>query len=208
MDPQAASENLQLIRTLMERAVLYRRALAPVMMLNGIVAIAATVTGVVAHLEMLHGFVRLWMAAGVVGILGTLLVARRQSLRAGEVFCAPPARRVIAAMFPALLLGGCVGLSLLRLEDREIIPHLWLPVLWIALYGCALHAAGWFTTRGLRWFGLLNLLPACAVLPFLLPAPNVAPWQVPHLIMGAWFGLLHLAFGAWLYATEGRGSAT
>jgi len=207
MDAKAASENLQLIRTLMERAALYRRALAPVMMLNGVIAIAAAVTGVLARIEMLHSFVRLWMAAGVVGIVGTLLIARRQSLRAGETFFSPPARRVIAAMFPSLLLGGCLGLGFLRISD-ELARHLLIvPALWIALYGCALHAAGWFTTRGLRWFGLLNLIPACAAVPFLMESPEGLPWRTPHLVMGAWFGVLHLVFGAWLYFTERKESA-
>lgn len=202
MDSHAASENLQLIRTLMERAALYRRALAPVMIATGAIGTAGAIVGVVAGIQNLHAFVQLWLATGVVGIGVTLLIARRQSLQARELFFSPPARRVIAALIPALFVGGALGVGLLQLSNDEARNYLMVPALWIALYGCALHAAGWFTTRGLRWFGLANLLPACAALPFLMRPLGEYPWQTPHLVMGVWFGVLHLLFGAWLFITE------
>jgi len=207
MDTHAASENLQLIRTLMERAALYRRALAPVMILTGAIGTVGAIVGIAAHIENLHAFVQLWLGTGIAGIIGTLLIARRQSLRAQEAFFSPPARRVIAALIPALLIGGAVGMGLLELPNDEARNFLTVPALWVALYGCALHAAGWFTTRGLRWFGLVNLLPACAALPFLMQPPADLPWHAPHIAMGAWFGLLQLIFGAWLFFTERKESA-
>lgn len=207
MDTQAASENLQLIRILMERAALYRRALAPVMMATGLIATAGAVVGLAARIENLHAFVQLWMATGMAGIVATLLVARRQSLQERDPFFSPPARRVIAALIPALLVGGSLGAGFLQLPNGAARGYLMVPVLWIALYGCALHAAGWFTTRGLRWFGLVNLLPACLALPFVMRPPGECPWQTPHLVMGAWLGILHLAFGSWLYCTEKKGPA-
>ncbi len=207
MDTQAASENLQLIRTLMERAALYRRALAPVMMTTGLIATVGAVVGLAARIENLHAFAQLWMATGLVGIGATLLIARRQSLQARETFFSPPARRVIAALIPALFVGGSLGVGLLQLPNEAARDYLMVPALWIALYGCALHAAGWFTTQGLRWFGLANLLPACVALPFLMRPLGECPWQTPHLVMGVWLGLLHLVFGSWLYCTGKKGSA-
>ena len=50
MQTDWASENLQVIRTLMERSAVYRRALAPVMGLVGATGIAAGVLGVVSGL--------------------------------------------------------------------------------------------------------------------------------------------------------------
>lgn len=207
MDTHDAAENLQLIRTLMERAALYRRALAPVMILTGVAGTTGAIVGIAAHIENLHAFVQLWLATGIMGIAGTLLIARRQSLRAQEAFFSPPARRVIAALIPALFVGGALGVGLLQLSNDEARTFLMVPALWIALYGCALHAAGWFTTRGLRWFGLANLLPACATLPFVMRPLGELSWQTPHVIMGVWFGLFHLLFGAWLYFSERKESA-
>ena len=45
MDTSWAAENLQTIRTLMERSALYRRALAPIMTYNGVVGCVAAVIG-------------------------------------------------------------------------------------------------------------------------------------------------------------------
>jgi hypothetical protein len=208
MDTQAAAENLQLIRTLMERAALYRRALAPVMIATGATGLAGAVVGIAARIENLHAFVQLWLATGVVGIGVTLLIARRQSLRAQEAFFSPPARRVMAALFPALCAGASLGVGLLQLSNDSARDFLMVPALWIALYGCALHAAGWFTTRGLRWFGLANVLPACAALPFLMRPLGEFPWQTPHVVMGVWFGGFHLLFGAWLFVTERKETVT
>lgn len=207
MQTHDAAENLQLIRTLMERAALYRRALAPVMIATGAIGLAGAVVGIAVRIENLHAFVQLWLGTGIVGIGATLLIARRQSLQAREMFFTPSARRVIAALIPALFVGGALGVGLLQLSNDTASNFLMVPALWIALYGCALHAAGWFTTRGLRWFGLANLLPACAALPFLMGPGGGFPWPSPHVVMGVWFGLFHLLFGAWLYFTERKDSA-
>jgi hypothetical protein len=42
----------------------------------------------------------------------------------------------------------------------------WLPLIWIVLYGCALHAAGFFTPRGLRVFGWAFVLGGCSAFVF------------------------------------------
>jgi len=45
MESNAAAEHIQVIRTLMERAAVYRRALAPVMIFNGVLGILAGAFG-------------------------------------------------------------------------------------------------------------------------------------------------------------------
>ena len=45
METKWAVDNLQTIRTLMERSALYRRALAPIMILAGTIGIAGGLTG-------------------------------------------------------------------------------------------------------------------------------------------------------------------
>jgi len=208
MDNQAASEHLQVIRTLMERTALYRRALAPIMLLTGAIGTAGAVVGMAARIEFMHPFCRFWLAVGIFAMTGALVIARRQSLKTREPVFSPPARRVVIALCPALLLGGSLGLGMIELSNDEARQFLMVPVIWIALYGCALHAAGHFTTRGLRWFGLAYALPACAVLPFTMRPGFDAPWCLPHLIMGLWFGVFHLLYGAYLFITEKKESAT
>ena len=55
MNPKWAEENLHTIRTLMERSALYRRALAPVMLVCGIAGLAGGVAGWQWHPQFLPG---------------------------------------------------------------------------------------------------------------------------------------------------------
>jgi len=56
MDSKWAEENLQTIRTLMERSAVYRRALAPIMLCAGTVGIIAAAAGLVFQLNSIHAF--------------------------------------------------------------------------------------------------------------------------------------------------------
>lgn len=208
MDSQAAADNLQTIRTLMERSALYRRALAPIMLFAGALGVAAAVAGIVFRIEELHGFCQLWMGVAVFVLMGAILISRRQALRDREPFWSPPARRITAAFVPALTLGTCLGFGMLRLANDEVPQFLMVPALWIALYGCALHSGGHFAAGGLRKFAWLFIIPGCIALPWFIYPRGVVSWQVPHAVMGAWFGVLHLAYGAYLYATERNNKTT
>ena len=75
-----------------------------------------------------------------------------------------------------------------------------LTVFWILFYGCALHAAGFFTPRGVRWLGWVFIAGAFSLV-FLRQISNDIHYN-PHLLMGFFFGVLHLAYGAYLYLTE------
>jgi hypothetical protein len=207
MQTHPAAEHLQVIRTLMERAALYRRALAPIMLLTGALGVAGAALALALRIESLHGFCRFWLAAGVIGLVGAYALARRQALKEREEFWSPPSRRVSAALVPPLLIGGFLGLGMLQLSDGGVQEYVVVPTLWIALYGCALHGAGHFASRGLRIFGWSFLLPASLAIPFVIRPPVEWPWQLPHVIMGVWFGLFHLGYGLYLRATEKEVSA-
>ncbi len=51
MDTNQAAEHLQTIRTLMERSAVYRRALAPVMLLVGALGCLTAAIGFFGHLK-------------------------------------------------------------------------------------------------------------------------------------------------------------
>jgi hypothetical protein len=71
------------------------------------------------------------------------------------------------------------------------------------LYGCAFHAEGFFMPRGMKLFGWAFVLGGCA--GFALGQPEAAKsLNVAHGLMGVFFGLLHLAYGVYLYFTEPR----
>jgi hypothetical protein len=196
------------IRTLMERSALYRRALAPIMTLAGVSGTAAALAGWWFRLERPAVFVGYWLLVGIVTALAAFLLVRRQAFKQQEAFWSPPTRRVVQAIMPALSVGFVLGLAVLIVElkrpsDKELDLS-WLPLAWIALYGCGVHAAGFFTPRGLRWFGLFFVAGGSAVfLAFAgLETHMSRPQQAGHLLMGLFFGILHLAYGTYLSVTE------
>ena len=203
MEANWAAEHLQTIRTLMERSAIYRRALAPVMLLVGILGGAAAGVGSLAHFDEGRPFVFFWVAVAVAALVAAFLLIRRQALKDAEPFWTPPTRRIAEAMIPLFFLGAVV--SALALIAREEVGAIvvCLPPIWMALYGCALHAAGFFTPRGIKWLGWVFL--GGGTLLFLLVI--FCGLRVPHianLMMGAGFGGLHFAYGIYLYFTEKR----
>ncbi len=205
MEQNAAAEHLQVIRTLMERSALYRRTLAPVMTLAGLVGAIAAGVGCGARVESGRAFGLYWLAVAGVTLAGVSLLVRRQALKDHEPFWSPPTRRVTRAASLPLAAGLVFSLVLLALDVGHmrwlfIFPNLFF-------YACALHAAGFFMPRGIRLFawGLMTLGGlSLMVIPRLYTEPNP---MLDHVLMGCFFGALHLAYGGYLYLTEQRKTA-
>jgi hypothetical protein len=208
MQTDWASENLQVIRTLMERSAVYRRALAPVMGLVGVTGIAAGVLGAVVDFETSRSFAAYWAAVALVCLTEAFLLIRRQAVKAMEPFWSPPTRRVAQAVTPAFFTGLATGILLfiVNSDDREEV--LTLVAIWMVLYGLAMHAAGFFMPRGFRLFGWGFILCAVAGLVGLICFDSVedSPISNPNIVMGAMFGGGHAACGLYLYFTEKRGN--
>ncbi|HTH49704.1 MAG TPA: hypothetical protein VMB21_19480, partial [Candidatus Limnocylindria bacterium] len=194
----------QTIRTLMERVALYRRALAPMMLAAGVFGLAAGAVGWFVPLESATGFFALWLLTAAVVIVTCFLLIRRQAIVDAEPFWTPPTRRVAAAACPAVFVAALV--TLFKGESETWIAGGLLCV-WLVCHGLALHAAGFFMPRGIRWFGWgfvlfgIGLAMAIRVFPVYEPSFHKA-----HLVMGGTFGLGHLAYGLYLRAT-GRNCA-
>jgi hypothetical protein len=205
MNPNWAEENLQTIRTLMERSAVYRRALAPIMLFAGVMGASAATAGLTLRLDSTQAFGALWLGAAILTIAGALVIVRRQALKDKEPFWSTPTRRVTQALVPPLLAGLCVGGLVLIICPREVEPV--AALLWVLFYGCALHAAGFFMPRGIRWFGWLFIISSCGLL-FTLMLAQINFQINGHLLMGLFFGGLHLAYGTYLYLTEKGKTAT
>jgi hypothetical protein len=189
MNTNWAEENLSLIRTLMERASIYRRALAPIMLTVGVIGTTASVAGMLGQLDAFLPFVFCWVVAAAVAGLAGFLLARRAALREGEAFWSPPTRRIALAMLPAWAAGimaTCVETDPTRLAG-------W----WLVIYAVGLHGAGFFMPSGVRRLSWL----------FLLAGGVALGWKCscsPHAVMGLGFGGLHLLYGIYLYATRAK----
>jgi len=198
----------------MERAAIYRRALAPTMWLTGVVGLGAAVAGWALGVNTPRGFIGYWLGVSVVPMVGSFLLIRRQALRDKEAIWSPPTRRVVQALLPAFLAGFGLSVAILvRVGGAgdpmgklgQTVVFGWLPLGWIILYGCAAHAAGFFMPRGIKLFGWAFVLMGCGLFALgVPPAPSAAS---AHGLMAVFFGGLHLAYGTYLYVTERRRNA-
>ncbi len=196
MKPDQAEQNLRVIRTLMERSTLYRRALGPMMIWAGLVALVAAVVGWHWHVPGARGFISFWAVTCGVVVGGALWLARRQAVRDKEPFWSPATRRVTQAFLPAFVAAAIPTLLAWwwRLDITED-----LVAYWAMLYGCALHAAGMFSPRALRRAGWLFIICGAIHMAY----NNLSP----HIAMGVIFGGLHIGGGVYLLATDKRSNA-
>jgi hypothetical protein len=206
MESNWAAENLQTIRTLMERSAVYRRALAPIMLFAGALGVAAAGIGLEFHLNSMRAFGTLWLGTAIVVVAGALLIARRQAFQEQEPFWSPPTRRVAQALLPALTAGMCLGVVFTSADLSEGFTML-LALLWMLFYGCGLHAAGFFAPRGVKLLGWTFIVCACLLLLGAVVTNSDFSLKT-HWLMGFFFGGLHLAYGAYLYLTgKGKNAA-
>lgn len=205
MDAQQASSHLEVIRTLMERVALYRRALAPTTLALGAVGAAAAGVGWAVDVSDPRGFGVYWMVVAVLAMVVAVVLMRREALRDREVFWSPPARRVVQAVLPPFTVGLVTGIVAVIPVWREPLWMWWLPAVWMILYGCALHAAGFFMPRGIRLFGWGFVAVGCvcvAVLSARSYASGMPDLVQAHWLMGGVFGGFHLAYGLYLLQTR------
>src|SRR6185503_7365146 len=136
MEQDWAAEHLQVIRTLMERSTVYRRALAPVMSFVGLVGIAAAVAGHFGSITSHRNFVLFWGAVSIIALAGTFLLVRRQAIKDQETLWSPPTRRVTQALLPCLFVGAAVGAMLwIGFPPTDIMEFQFLAPIWVILYG-------------------------------------------------------------------------
>ena len=186
----------------MERSALYRRTLAPILLWVGAVGCAAALGGGALGIDAVRGFCAWWLGAAAVALAGAFLIARRQAMQDGEPFWSPPALRVTQALVPPLAAGLLFSLALVAFAPAGLR---WPFVLANAMfYGCAVHAAGFFMPRGIRLFAWL-IIAGAGVLLFVRPGlvPGMGA-RLDHALMGGIFGIAHLAYGVYLYATDPR----
>ena len=189
----------------MERASLYRRALAPMMLLSGLLGLLAAALGLLVQIESARAFFSLWLCTAALAVMGAFVLVRRQALKDQEPFWSPPTRRVAQALAPPFAAGLVISLILaIRAEPEAAAPAV---ILWMMFYGCALNAAGFFMRRGIRLFGWIMVAGASLLLGGIGLFQFEPGVRLANLGMGFFFGLLHLAFGIYLHFTERKPDA-
>lgn len=198
---EAALENLRIIRSLMEKAHIYRAVSAPAALTGGVLALVASVWPV-QHALANHGsavmcepcFLQMWLGIlAVASILNVVLLAKEASRR-HQPFVSEGMRMALRAFAPPMLVGGVVGIGLIVFLHNLTLAAL----IWSTCYGLALLSTASFSPRSLvrlGWafvtVGLLLFLAWAANSDVRLLSSDEAPASV---VMGSTFGLLHVIY--------------
>lgn len=126
----------------------------------------------------------IWMAEGMVAVLLGCFGLIEKAARTGASLQSAPARKFAFSFAPPLAVGALLTAALWKAGVRDLLPPLWLMI-----YGTAVVTGGAFSVRAVPAMGALFIgLGAIAL-------------GLPHrgdLMLGAGFGLVHIAFGLYV----------
>jgi len=205
---QDALEHLRVIRSLMERAHVYRALSAPAALLGGALALGTALWFLLGDTESLCGpvFLAVWLVILALSAVVNLGLLAWEAQRRGQPLFSDNMRTALRALTPPMLTGGVLGVGLVLARQELVLASL----VWVLCYGLALLAAAGFSPRSLVWLGRLFLgvgLVWFGIWSWFGESWAWSPQQMAMLVMGATFGLLHLGYGATVFLAGSRAPA-
>ena len=191
MDARKAAENLEVIRTLMERTTQYQLLTAKAGLVAGTLAGAGALAFLVLDASNPREFGTVWFLVFLGSCLASSLGTMLRGRELGERVWSRQARAVVLALTPSLF--AAFALSVFFFSQGL---HLWLPGVWMLCYGQGALATSAYAPRSIRSLGCFVLGGGAITL---LLGPAVA---IPA--MGIVFGLGHIVLGSVLLAAERR----
>ena len=201
-----AEEHLHIIRTLMERATIYRAISAPTALVGGLLAVGtATAIWFVdrsrsAAASRFDGrlFAEIWLAILVVVLAVNTLFVRREAQKDRRPLISSGARLALRAIAPCLIIPAATTIWFFK--NAEPIDEELLVAVWIAFYGLALLATALFAPRSLVLLGWAFLLTGVVILFWPKSLGDDPREMFPNLAMGATFGFYHLVYAACIWS--------
>src|SRR4029453_13985846 len=204
-EPSKAEEDLRVIRSLMERATVYRAISAPAALVAGLLSIFAASAIYLNDQTRLsinrpvqgRAFAAIWLAVLAIAVATNAFFIWREAKKDGRPFISSGIKLSLRAIAPNLLIPAAITVWFL-VSGYKGATQQELVVAWIAFYGLALLSTGLFAPRSLVCLGWAFLLTALA-LPALKNAVGDLPANLPNIAMGITFGLYHLIYAvcAW-----------
>ena len=176
-----AIDNLQFIRETMERSTHFTAVPGYGGMLMGVTAVAAAY--IAQQQPIVREWLIVWLVEAALAFAIGLLAMWQKSKIAGQSLVSAPARKFAFGFAPPLIAGVAITFGLLRYGHFESMAPTWM-----ILYGSAVVTGGAFSVRVVPVMGWLFIAAGAAA--FVLPS------GYGNIMMGASFGLLHIAFGA------------
>jgi hypothetical protein len=198
-----AEEHLRVIRSLMERATIYRAISAPTALVAGLLSIFAAgaiflnneTSFNVGFQITSREFAFVWLVVLLISLAANAFFLRREAIRTGRPFISPAMKLALRAIAPCLLIPLSVTVWFLQtgyLGNQE----LFLVAVWTGFYGLALLSTNLFAPRSLALLGWAFLLTSVAIPVLDRAIETDFSADTPDLAMGVTFGLYHLIYAA------------
>lgn len=178
--PSNLAEDLRFIRDTMERASAFTAVSGWGQVISGVTALAAA--AVAAQQSSAFGWLRVWLAEGIVAVVIGLLACTWKANRRGLPLFSGPARKVALGLAPPLVAGAFLTFVLFRAGLQAALPAAWL-----LLYGAGIMTGGAYSVSIVPVMGL------CFMLVGSLAVLGPAAWG--NWFLAAGFGGLHIIFG-------------
>lgn len=206
-----AEEHLRIIRSLMEKATIYRAISAPTALAGGIFAGLGTAIfcqlsprPIRSEADFATPFLSTWGAVLLLTFLANTLLLWRGSKLRGEAFLSSGMRLALVAMLPGMLCG--LFFTVVLGWGTNVF---WLPPIWMMCYAVSLLATKHFAPRSIMLLGWAFLLAGMASFYQLFVLSFAGAFGASHfasgsnLLMGATFGLFHLIYAACTWPRAG-----
>jgi hypothetical protein len=202
IDSDYANQQLRVIRSLMERATIYRSISAPTALVAGLLSFGGFATAYYAKHHRQHPlspteFLIVWLVILALTCFSNLIFLWRGSAQRGEPFFSSGMKCALMSLAPAFFTAAVLTFMIHR--------PIHLAMLWITLYGIALLATQHFAPRSLILLGATFLVTGGVLLVlwkhlFMPPEHGEPSALVVSGIMAATFGGYHLAYAAAVWA--------
>lgn len=196
---QEAAEQLRVIRSMMERATIFRALSGETALVGGAVSIGVAW---LSEKRLVWDWAWCWLG-GLALVLG-FYVFQLLRLKAshGRPFWSSGLRLALRGALPSLIAGGFLGLVFVRGGNNVAAASLW-----IMHYGIALLAIREFAPKSMVWLGWAFVIFGLVCLATVANIIQVdREWLMhinPSRIMAIAFGGFHLIYGG-LIVTTGR----
>ncbi len=210
-----ALEHLRVIRTLMERAQIYRSVSAPAALIGGLLALVVAWVGFKNNVFTRDGetmsnafrsreFLFAWLGVLVVAGGANLALLMREAGRKGQPAITDGMRMALRAIVPPMLTGGVLGVCLILFDDNVELAAL----VWILCYGLALQATVSFAPPGIIRLARAFLIAGQVLTVAWFWNGGLGMFQRDEapasLFMGVTFGVFHVAYGAAVYLSKSK----
>jgi hypothetical protein len=199
-----AEEHLRIIRSLMEKATIYRAISVPTALVGGCAGILAAAIFHFQTRNLGDGaqtesrlFLGCWLSALAVAAVGNVYFLRADAHRRGDKFVSGGMRAALRALSPSYLVAAVI--TILLWEDSSL-----LPIPWMLLYGLGLLGTQHFAPRSIVLLGWAFLAAGLLALIGYAWMTAYALFSTANVAMGVTFGGFHLIYAvcAWPRASR------